>query len=163
MKKAKPFLTNLKVELATFLTNKADCVTAYKGVQKIFEFYEDLNLSHYVEMQSSRLILNNPENNALKDSMSHLTSNMRNGFVDIYHWVQGELYDLAAVQDAVSGRAEIEKSLLSLQKKKASTQKDIDVLNKGDKSVGTLFKNRDDVGGLTNTVESYDRDIQATQ
>ena len=88
---------------------------------------------------------------------------MRNGFVDIYHWVQGELYDLAAVQDAVSGRTEVEKSLLSLQKKKASTQKDIDVLNKGDKSVGTLFKNRDDVGGLTNTVESYDRDIQATQ
>ena len=88
---------------------------------------------------------------------------MRNGFVDIYHWVQGELYDLAAVQDAVSSRAEVEKSLLSLQKKKASTQKDIDVLNKGDKSVGTLFKNRDDVGGLTNTVESYDRDIQATQ
>lgn len=38
-------------------------------------------------MQSSRLVLNNPENNALKDSMSHLTHNMRNGFVDIYHWV----------------------------------------------------------------------------
>jgi hypothetical protein len=66
---------------------------------------------------------------------------------------------LAAVQEAVNGRAEIEKTLLSLQKKKASTQKDIDTLNKGDKSVGTLFKNRDDVGGLTNTVESTQRDI----
>lgn len=87
MKKAKPFLTNLKVELAQYLTNKADCIQAYKGVQKIFEFYEDLNLSHYVEMQSSRLILNNPENNSLKESMTHLTSNMRNGFVDLYHWV----------------------------------------------------------------------------
>lgn len=159
MKKAKPFLTNLKIDLAQFLTNKADCIAAYKGVQKIFEFYEDLNLSHYVEMQSSRLILNNPENNSLKESMTHLTSNMRNGFVDIYHWVQGELYDLAAVSEAVNGRTEIEKSLVSLQKKKASTQKDIDSLNKGEKSVGTLFKNRDDVGGLTNTVESTQRDI----
>lgn len=84
---------------------------------------------------------------------------MRNGFVDLYHWVQGELYDLAAISEAVNGRAEIEKSLVSLQKKKASTQKDIDSLNKGEKSVGTLFKNRDDVGGLTNTVESTQRDI----
>lgn len=67
------------------------------------------------------------------------------------------------MQEAVNGRAEIEKALISLQKKKASTQKDIDSLNKGEKSVGTLFKNRDDVGGLTNSLESTQRDISATQ
>lgn len=163
MKKTKPFLAQLKIDLASMLTNKADCIAGYKGLQKIYESYEDLNLSHYSEMNSSRLILMNPENCTLKESMGHLNANLRNGFVDIYHWVQGELYDLQAIGDAVQMRAEIEKQLISLQKKKSSTQKDIDTLQKGEKSVGTIFKNRDDVGGLTNQVESTMRDIQVTQ
>jgi hypothetical protein len=87
MKKIKPFLLNLKVDLATFLTNKADCVTGYKGLNRICEFYEDLSLSHYSDMQTNRLIFNNPENSNLKDSFAHTNANMRNSFVDIYHWV----------------------------------------------------------------------------
>jgi len=45
VKKAKPFLMQMKSDLAQMLTNKADVLNAYKGLQKIVEFYEDLNLA----------------------------------------------------------------------------------------------------------------------
>ena len=52
MKKVKPFLQQLKVDLALFLTTKADCMHAYKGLSKICDTYEDLNLTHYTEMDA---------------------------------------------------------------------------------------------------------------
>jgi hypothetical protein len=61
--------------------------------------------------------------------MNHVNSNLRNAFVDIYHWIQGELFDLQAVADAVKKRTEIEKRNIELSKKKNSTQKDIESLN----------------------------------
>ena len=103
------------------LTNKADVLNAYKGLQKIVEFYEDLNLNTYVDNKSRALVINNPDNSSLKESMTHTNSNLRNSFVDIYHWVQGELYDIQALVDAVSSRHKVEENLLSLQKKKTST------------------------------------------
>lgn len=67
MKKTKPFLQQFKIDLATYLTTKSDCITAYRGLQRICEFYEDLNLTHYTEMNPGRLILNNPDNQKLKE------------------------------------------------------------------------------------------------
>jgi hypothetical protein len=119
-------------------------------------------MSHYVDMQSSLLILNNPENTSLKDSMTHLNSNLRNSFVEVYHWVQGELYDISSIVQAVASRAQIEKDLVALQKKKQSTQKDIDDLNAGNKSVGTVFKNKEDVPKLMVQVEELTKEIQHT-
>ena len=94
MKKTKPFLQQLKIDLAIYLTNKADCLQAYRGLHKVCDFYEDLNLSHYTNNNSSKLVFNNPDNQNIKESMNHVNSNLRNAFVDIYHWVQGELFDL---------------------------------------------------------------------
>ena len=51
---------------------------------------------------------------------------------------------------------------MSLHKKKAATQKDIEALTQGKTTVGTLLKNKDDVGGMANRVESTERDMQAT-
>lgn len=163
MKKCKPFLEQMKQDLAGLLTNKADCLAAYKGVQKIYEYYEDLNMSHYVDMQSNLLIMNNPENTTIKDSMTHLNSNLRNSFVEVYHWVQGELYDLGSVVQAVASRSKIEKDLIELQKKKQSTQKDIDDLNAGNKSVGTVFKKKEDIPKLTAQVEELTKEIESAQ
>lgn len=72
----------------------------FRGFQKIAEYYEDLNMGFYTDMQMNKLLLNNPDNTDLKDKMTHLSANMRNTFVDVYHWVQGEIYDLQAVADA---------------------------------------------------------------
>jgi len=87
LKKVKPFLRQMKLDLAIQLTNKADVINGFRGFQKVCEFYEDLNLAHYTDMQTNRLLLNNPDNLDLKDKMAHVGANMRNSFVDIYHWV----------------------------------------------------------------------------
>jgi hypothetical protein len=57
----------------------------------------------------------------------------------------------------------VEKRLVEYQKKKISTQKDIDDFNAGNKSVGTIFKNKDDITGLANEVDRLGREITATQ
>jgi hypothetical protein len=138
----------MKMDLAIQLTNKADVINGMRGFQKIAEYYEDVNLAHYVDMQANRLMLNNPDNTALKDQMTSASANVRNTFVDIYHWVQGELYDLQAIADACAMRLDLDKKLFETNRKKQSTMKDITDLEAGNKSVGTLFKNKDDIGNL---------------
>lgn len=49
-----------------------------------------------------------------------------------------------------------------MDKKKRSTQKDIENINMGKKTVTTLFKNSDDVGSMTSKVEGAERDLETT-
>lgn len=163
MKKAQPFLKQMKLDLAEILTNKADVINGGRGLEKICEYYEDLNLTHYLDGKTTGLVLNNPGDSSLREAFLNMCNNQRNAFVDIYHWVQGEIYDLEAIAGAVAQRAEVEKKLLDYQKKKVSTQKDIDALNQGSKTIGTLLKNKDDVGGLSNEVDRLGREVTATQ
>lgn len=44
-----------------------------------------------------------------------------------------------------------------------STQKDINDLEVGNKTVGTIFKNKDSVGGLKSELDQLDADIVALQ
>lgn len=138
-------------------------MNAYKGLKNICEFYEDMNLSHYVDNNQSRLVLNNPDKPELKEQLTSTITGIRNAFVEIYHWVQGELYDLEAITDAINSREEISKNLTGLHKKKTSTQKDIDDLNAGNKTVGTMFKSKDDLGTLGYQMENLTKDIASTQ
>ena len=79
----------------------------YHEFVKIIERYEELNLTQYSDMQPRELIFYNPENSELKDSQSKAFSNLRNPYIDLYHWVKGELYDMAAIQQVVGARREI--------------------------------------------------------
>lgn len=45
-------------------------------------------------------------------------------------------------------RLDLEKKLFETNRKKQSTMKDLTDLEAGNKSVGTLFKNKDDIGNL---------------
>ena len=47
-------------------------------------------------------MISNHENGNLVESMKHTVENLRNPFTDLYHWVKGEIYDLAAFQVAVN-------------------------------------------------------------
>ena len=40
---------------------------------------------------------NNSDNGNNNDNMRHTIENLRNPFTDLYHWVKGELYDMAAL------------------------------------------------------------------
>lgn len=140
-KKTEPFLKQLRGDLSNFLMNKQYQLSAYQGMSKMFDVYEELNLSHYSDMDVSKLILNNPEHKEIRENMMHTTDNLKNPFIDLYHWVKGEWYDLNSIKQAIDMRADVAKQIAKLQSKKDSTQKNLDSVNQGKKTIGTLFKN----------------------
>ena len=50
----------------------------------------------------------------------------RNPYVDLYHWVKGELYDLSAMTVALKERKNVQDALKELHKKIDQTKTDID-------------------------------------
>jgi len=124
--------------------------------------YEDMNLAHYTNMDSNMLIFNKPSNRELKEGMIHTSDNLRNSFIEVFHWVKGELFDMRALSWAINKRRWVESNRNALLKKKESTQKDLDNLNAGKKTLGTVFKSASDAGGMANTIESIERDIEVS-
>ena len=94
--------------------------------------------------------------------MLHTIENLRNPFTDLYHWIKGEDYDIESMLIACRVRDSVAKKLMDLKKKNVSTAKDIESLNAGMKTIGTVFKNKDDVGGLTNKIATRETDIDYT-
>ena len=69
------------------------------------------------------------------------------------------MLDLQAISAAVAARNKIATQEQDLIKKKASTQGNLDSLNAGKTTMGTLFKNSGDAGSLANSVEALEREI----
>lgn len=138
-------------------------MVAYKDYAAFVSRYEDLNLSHYTDMNSRELIFNNPDNKSLQDAMVTTSGALKNPYIDLYHWVKGELYDLEAVKEAIKVRAETLENTKKLEAKKSSTQKDLESVASGKTTVTTLFKNSSDAGAMANKIESTDREIMASE
>lgn len=49
--------------------------------------------------------------------------------------------------------------LRDLESRKRDTQKDIDSVQSGKKTLTTFYKNTNDVGGMANAIEGHDREI----
>ena len=94
------------------------------------------------------MVFGDAANVQLKDQMQHLIENMKNPFEEMYHWCKGEIYDLQAMCDAVIGKDNIEALHKKLESKKQHTQKDLENVNQGRKTVRTIFKGEKDTGGM---------------
>lgn len=163
VKRIDPLFRQVKGSLARYLTSKQHCIVSYQEFAKMTNNYEDLNLSHYTDMKSTELIFNAPENQAIRDTMLQTASNLRNPYIDLYHWVKGELYDIQALLNAVNTRKEIESSVRKLEDKKTSTQKDLENVTAGKTTVTTLFKSSADQGNMANKIERTENEITATK
>ena len=158
-----PLLRKIKSDLSSYLMAKHRTLGATKDYAAFITRYEDLNLTHYSDMNSRELVFNNPENKALQESMVTTGSALKNPYIDLYHWVKGELYDLEALKDSVKVRAETMENLRKLEAKKSSTQKDLEDVSTGKTTVTTLFKNSSDANSMANKIESTDREIASTK
>jgi uncharacterized protein (UPF0335 family) len=112
-------------------------------------------------MQTTELILTNPDNAEVFANLQEVAGSLQNPYIDIYHWAKGELFDLAALTNAVKERNNCEKQVKELDKKKKDTQQDLADVAAGKKTLGTLFKNQSDAGDLANRVEGLEREIEA--
>lgn len=155
-KKANMLLTKMKVETASHLTSKQTLIKSYGGMAQQLAQYEETNLVYYVDNDSQRLVVNNMDQGNLIESLRHTVENSRNPFTDLYHWIKGEIYDLAAFEAALLQLKAQATAVETLTKKIQSTKTDIENLTAGKKSVNTLFKSSNDVHTLQNKLEGYE-------
>jgi hypothetical protein len=162
VKKIEPYLKYLKNELAQFLTTKQLTINNYKNLGRMWNIYEEVNLTAYVDMSARNLVLNNPDNEQTKQALQDTSSLMKNPFVDVFHWTKGQILDLNAISAAVVSRGYVEAQEKKLTAKKISDQKDLDNLNAGKTSVGTIFKNKGDTTKIQQIIEITEKDIAST-
>lgn len=89
VKKIEPYLKYLKNELAQFLTTKQLTINNYKNLARMWNIYEEVNLTAYVDMSANNLVLNHPQNGSIKDQLVSTSDKMKNPFVDVFHWTKG--------------------------------------------------------------------------
>jgi len=109
VKKVEPYLKYLKNELAQFLTTKQLTINNYKNLARMWNIYEEVNLTAYVDMNAKNLVLNNPENKDLKEELVRTSDLMKNPFVDVFHWCKGQILDLSAISMAIKQRNSVQK------------------------------------------------------
>lgn len=114
-------------------------------------------------MDAHQLIFHNPDAEELRQSLQVTGQSLRNPYIELYHWVKGEIYDIEAMRQAVNARNQVQEKLRGFEGKKRDTQKDIDSVQQGKKTATTLFKNADDVGAMANKMETHEREILAHQ
>ena len=129
VKKAEPFLKKMKEELATFLSRKQLDMLSYAGTQNILAEYEETNLRYYTDNDIDKLVVRNTDANSLLESMRHTVEKLRNPFTDLYHWIKGELYDLAACSMALKERKAVQANVADLKKKIAGIKSDIESIS----------------------------------
>jgi len=163
VKKANVFLKKMKNDCAGYLTHKQQLIKSYSGTAAELASYEDTSLVYYIDNDHSRLVVNNMEAGNLIESLRHTVDNLRNPFTDLYHWVKGEIYDLAAFSAALielkTSAANVEISTKKLTQAKA----DIDNITAGKKSMNTMFKGSNDVHTIENKKERYELELASAQ
>ena len=84
--------------------------------------YEELNLENYTEGDKSRMVFGNPENEVnLKEQVSGMCEHLKNPHLNLYHWAKGELFDVEAVNIALSQKDKFKERINKNEKKKKNT------------------------------------------
>ena len=118
--------------------------------------YEELNLTNYVDGDESKMVFGANKDggeDSLKESVTALCDNLRNPYLNLYHWVKGEVFDIDAVNIALAKRDEIKLKITKTDKNKKKTEAGLENVNAGKKSMSTLLKTADDAPKMANKIE----------
>lgn len=130
--------------------------------------YEELNLASYVDNVDEKMVLTckdkkDDNDKTMKDNVKEMVDSLKNPYFNLYHWCKGEIYDIEAVTSAVNIIDTIKKRIAENERKKRSTQGDLDNITTGRKTVSTMFKNASDTGNMVSKIEITDREIESLQ
>lgn len=87
----------------------------YISLLNIFEEYEKHALLEYTNNKEDELIFFRPENTKICEKIVKLKQNIKNPFTNIYYWVEFEVRDMTAMQQALTS---LDNLNLLLEKKK---------------------------------------------
>ena len=119
--KVDSLLKSLDSDLNSMITNHKRSLAAYADMANVLEAYEEMNLQQYVDVDVYQLVLNNPDNEDIKNRLRQLSENLVSSFVDLQLWARGELYDLESMLAAINLRETIVKRAAPLKKKATKT------------------------------------------
>lgn len=75
-------------------------------------------------------------------------------------WLKWETLDISAMLEAIDGKSELEGKRFAVVRKKATKQKELEKLQGGKKTMGTLFKSQ---SSIVNTITNLTREIQGIE
>ena len=110
-------MEKLKIELSFYMKKKQDVLGAYGGAINMLTVYEENNLHYYSEADATKWVINDQSNVNLASECSNMEEQMKNSFVDLYHWIKGELYDLESFKSSLDCHKEAVSAHLDLAKK----------------------------------------------
>ena len=92
--------------------------------------------------------------------MKELETGLKNPYFNLFHWIKGEISDIEALLKAIQTKDNFKSKIKKSDSKKNKTQKDLDNVTQGKKTVGTLFKNEGDSAKMTSKIENTDKEIE---
>ena len=122
--------------------------------------YEEINLSTYVDGATNRMVFQNESAKAegatetTKEQYTQMCDSLKNPYFNLYHWCKGELFDIEAVANSLMTKDKLHGRIGAAEKKKRSTQADLDNITTGRKTITTIMKNKNDTGTMVTKIES---------
>lgn len=143
--------------------NKSQGIADNKLFLSTLTKYEELNLTIYVEGDKDKMVLasGEGEDNAHKEAVKELEANLKNPYFNLYHWIKGEVSDVEALLKAINTKDGFKSKIKKSDLKKSKTQKDLDNVTQGKKTVGTLFKNEGDAAKMVGKIENADKEMES--
>ena len=138
--------------------NLDKCHNLYANFAQNLTQYEEESLMVYSDYDETQQVINNKDNPTLKDQM--INRDLENSYLPIYYWAKGEIADVNALKAAIDVRNASSKKAIDLKKKNTNTQKEIENLESGGKSISTVFKSKSDVGSLTEKISNRETEIE---
>lgn len=81
------------------MINKNQGIQDYKAFLSMLEKYEELNLTNYVDGDDGKMIFSGENQDFnVKENVNELCSGLKNPYLNLYHWIKGEIKDIDALK-----------------------------------------------------------------
>ena len=144
--------------IALYMATKSQSIQDYKVYMQMLNKYEEINLNTYVDGENTKMVFHNESSKgenaeSTKDLYTQMCDSLKNPYFNLYHWCKGELFDIEAVASSLITKDKLHARIAVAEKKKRSTQNDLDNITTGRKTVTTLMKNKGDTGAMVAKIE----------
>ena len=147
LKKAHSNIKHFKDMIYITLDCKNKELEHYISFLSSFDDYEKYGLLEFADNNEDKLVMFNPSNVELLDSINKAKEKLRNAFEDISEWLRGEEIDVDAMIEAINGFQGLNDAKKKLDEKYVALDKEIKEFQFGDKkTLKGIFtrKNKDE-------------------
>jgi len=163
-KRIAPVLSKIKNESRKWGPIKAHHNNSFASLIDLLGKYEEETLTTYCDSNANKLVVGDINDTELKEKAEALQKDLKNPFLEFYHWVRGECNDVEALYEAIRGRDKLVETKTKAESKKKSDESELDKLNQGKKTLKTLFKGSSGrqvtITNLTNNIAQAEKDIE---